>query len=89
MPRNFASYGTRVYGTPGCMERYSELVVQIKSGARCFVWVHQASLLHDIFTSRTSNIMGFLLKPPPDTPGKAWPAIVIGLFVAFGGVLYG
>ncbi|EOA89315.1 Plasma membrane low glucose sensor [Exserohilum turcicum] len=33
--------------------------------------------------------MGFMLKPPADTPGKAWPAILIGLFVAFGGVLYG
>ncbi|KAJ4302617.1 Plasma membrane low glucose sensor [Kalmusia sp. IMI 367209] len=33
--------------------------------------------------------MGFMLTPPPDTPGKAWPAIVIGLFVAFGGVLFG
>ncbi|KAF1942086.1 glucose transporter-like protein [Clathrospora elynae] len=33
--------------------------------------------------------MGIMLKPPPDTAGKAWPAIVIGLFVAFGGVLYG
>ncbi|KAL5121597.1 Plasma membrane low glucose sensor [Pleosporales sp. CAS-2024a] len=28
-------------------------------------------------------------KPPPGTPGKAWPAILVGIFVAFGGVLYG
>jgi hypothetical protein len=54
-----------------------------------------ASHPFDISTSLTelqtqlSDTMGFLLKPPPDTPGKAWPAIVIGLFVAFGGVLYG
>lgn len=33
--------------------------------------------------------MPLTLKPPPGTPGKAWPAIVIGFFVAFGGVLYG
>ncbi|EDU40664.1 AraJ Arabinose efflux permease [Pyrenophora tritici-repentis] len=33
--------------------------------------------------------MGLMLKPPPNTPGKAWPAIIIGLFVAFGGVLFG
>jgi SP family sugar:H+ symporter-like MFS transporter len=33
--------------------------------------------------------MGFMLKPPPDVAGKAWPAIIIGLFVAFGGVLFG
>jgi len=26
-----------------------------------------------------------MLKPPPGTPGKAWPAICVGLFVAFGG----
>lgn len=31
----------------------------------------------------------FALKKPADVPGKAWPAICIGLFVAFGGVLFG
>ncbi|KAL6708228.1 Plasma membrane low glucose sensor [Coniothyrium glycines] len=31
----------------------------------------------------------FLLTPPPGEAGKAWPAIAVGLFVAFGGVLYG
>lgn len=33
--------------------------------------------------------MGLGLNKPADAPGKAWPAICIGLFVAFGGVLYG
>ncbi|KAF2715223.1 high affinity glucose transporter RGT2 [Pleomassaria siparia CBS 279.74] len=33
--------------------------------------------------------MAVTLKKPADEPGKAWPAILIGLFVAFGGVLYG
>lgn len=33
--------------------------------------------------------MGFMLSPPPGEAGKAWPAIVVGMFVAFGGVLYG
>ncbi|CZR69217.1 probable monosaccharide transporter [Phialocephala subalpina] len=33
--------------------------------------------------------MGLMLKKPDDTPGKSWPAIAIGLFVAFGGVLFG
>ncbi|KKK16421.1 hypothetical protein P175DRAFT_0496813 [Aspergillus ochraceoroseus IBT 24754] len=33
--------------------------------------------------------MGFMIKKPEDTPGASWPAIVIGLFVAFGGVLFG
>ncbi|CAJ2503176.1 Uu.00g105700.m01.CDS01 [Anthostomella pinea] len=34
--------------------------------------------------------MGLLaLKKPEQDAGKAWPAIVIGLFVAFGGVLFG
>ncbi|OJD28915.1 high affinity glucose transporter rgt2 [Diplodia corticola] len=33
--------------------------------------------------------MGFALKKPDDVAGAAWPAILIGLFVAFGGVLYG
>jgi MFS transporter, SP family, sugar:H+ symporter len=29
------------------------------------------------------------LNRPADSAGKAWPAIVIGAFVAFGGVLFG
>ena len=33
--------------------------------------------------------MGFMLKKPADVPGSAAPAIIIGLFVAFGGVLFG
>lgn len=33
--------------------------------------------------------MPYTIKPPPGTPGKAWPAIVTGLFVAFGGILFG
>lgn len=31
----------------------------------------------------------FALKKPDDVAGKSWPAICIGLFVAFGGVLFG
>ncbi|RDL31906.1 General substrate transporter [Venustampulla echinocandica] len=33
--------------------------------------------------------MGLLLKKPSDQEGSAVPAIVIGIFVAFGGLLYG
>ncbi|RHZ57436.1 hypothetical protein CDV55_101726 [Aspergillus turcosus] len=33
--------------------------------------------------------MGFMLKKPEGVPGRSWPAIVIGFFVAFGGVLFG
>ncbi|KAJ5766118.1 uncharacterized protein N7511_003734 [Penicillium nucicola] len=33
--------------------------------------------------------MGFALKRPDDAVGSAAPAIIIGLFVAFGGVLFG
>lgn len=37
--------------------------------------------------------MGFLnslsLAGPSDEAGKAWPAIGVGLFAAFGGVLFG
>lgn len=33
--------------------------------------------------------MPFMLKKPPSTAGSAVPAIVIGVFVAFGGILYG
>ncbi|KAI4863132.1 hexose transporter [Hypoxylon rubiginosum] len=31
----------------------------------------------------------FAIRKPEEEAGKAWPAIVIGLFVAFGGVLFG
>ncbi|KAF4633006.1 hypothetical protein G7Y89_g5110 [Cudoniella acicularis] len=33
--------------------------------------------------------MGLALKKPSGVPGRSWPAIVIGMFVAFGGVLFG
>lgn len=33
--------------------------------------------------------MGFAIKKPDDAVGSAAPAIIIGLFVAFGGVLFG
>jgi SP family sugar:H+ symporter-like MFS transporter len=33
--------------------------------------------------------MAIGLVKPKDVPGKSWPAIIIGLFVAFGGVLFG
>ncbi|KAK5131418.1 hypothetical protein LTR08_000954 [Meristemomyces frigidus] len=33
--------------------------------------------------------MPLMLRPPPGTAGAAWPAIMVGFFVAFGGVLYG
>ncbi|TKA72987.1 hypothetical protein B0A49_03064 [Cryomyces minteri] len=33
--------------------------------------------------------MGVAFKKPADVPGKTWPAIAIGLFVAFGGILFG
>jgi hypothetical protein len=33
--------------------------------------------------------MGLKLKKPDDVAGSAFPAIIIGMFVAFGGVLFG
>jgi len=33
--------------------------------------------------------MGFIIKKPDGEAGKALPAIVIGVFVAFGGILFG
>lgn len=33
--------------------------------------------------------MGFALKRPEEAAGSAAPAIIIGLFVAFGGILFG
>lgn len=33
--------------------------------------------------------MGIMLKKPDHVAGSAAPAIIIGLFVAFGGILFG
>ena len=33
--------------------------------------------------------MGLMLKKPENVAGSAAPAIIIGMFVAFGGVLFG
>ena len=33
--------------------------------------------------------MGLKLKKPTDVAGASWPAVAVGLFVAFGGVLFG
>lgn len=33
--------------------------------------------------------MGVMIKKPEDVPGSAVPAILIGLFVSFGGILFG
>lgn len=33
--------------------------------------------------------MGLMLKKPDHVAGSAAPAIIIGCFVAFGGILYG
>ncbi|GAM88482.1 hypothetical protein ANO11243_065150 [Dothideomycetidae sp. 11243] len=33
--------------------------------------------------------MGMMLRPPPGAAGSAAPAIIVGLFVAFGGILFG
>lgn len=33
--------------------------------------------------------MGIMIKKPEGAAGSAWPAICVGLFVAFGGVLFG
>lgn len=33
--------------------------------------------------------MPIRLRPPPGTAGSAAPAIIIGVFVAFGGILFG
>lgn len=33
--------------------------------------------------------MGIMLKKPDHVAGSAAPAIIVGLFVAFGGILFG
>jgi hypothetical protein len=33
--------------------------------------------------------MGFLFNKPADVPGSALPSILVGMFVAFGGILFG
>jgi hypothetical protein len=56
-----------------------------------FVYHYLLSCLFTFPVSSTSKsiIMPIQLRPPPGTPGAAWPAICVGLFVAFGGVLFG
>ena len=34
-------------------------------------------------------VMGLMIKKPEHVAGSAAPAIIVGLFVAFGGILYG
>ena len=51
--------------------------------------IHSTLPIHTVSSSKTSAAMGFMLKAPAGTPGSAAPAIMIGLFVAFGGVLFG
>jgi hypothetical protein len=41
------------------------------------------------FPSKGIFRMGLMLKKPEGSAGSALPAILIGLFVAFGGVLFG
>jgi hypothetical protein len=36
-----------------------------------------------------SVLKSLALTRPENVAGKAWPAIAVGLFVAFGGVLFG
>jgi len=49
--------------------------------------------LHHLYSTTFNPIsatpMGFLIKKPDDVPGSALPATLVGLFVAFGGVLFG
>jgi SP family sugar:H+ symporter-like MFS transporter len=35
------------------------------------------------------GVSKFALAVPKDEAGKSWPAIAVGAFVAFGGVLFG
>ena len=47
-----------------------------------------------IFSMLSEKLRGFDLqrigiKKPADVPGSALPAVIIGLFVAFGGILFG
>jgi hypothetical protein len=49
-------------------------------------------LNYDHYTSTQQLIdarMGLLFNKPEGTPGSATPAIIVGAFVAFGGVLFG
>jgi len=47
------------------------------------------SLQSFLFRRQTSSNMGLMLKKPDSVAGSAAPAIIVGLFVAFGGILFG
>lgn len=40
------------------------------------------------YIDNPSAIMGIAIQKPRDEPGAAWPAILVGLFAAFAGILY-
>lgn len=44
---------------------------------------------HRYLSIYCATAMGFLFNKPADVPGSAAPAILVGMFVAFGGVLFG
>lgn len=49
----------------------------------------QSQLSLRSFVIHTLLIMGLMIKKPEHVAGSAAPAIIVGLFVAFGGVLFG
>lgn len=60
---------------------------------RILIPLRKASIKHfTAYNSRQISKMGvskLAISVPKDETGKSWPAIAVGVFVAFGGVLFG
>jgi len=54
-----------------------------------FFWCSKHLLVVRGFQHLRLFIMGLMLKKPEHVAGSAAPAIIVGLFVAFGGILFG
>jgi hypothetical protein len=79
--------GTKSQFLPSLTCRILRLVSHL---SKCFKNLKPSTTTHIPILISISNIkMGLMIKKPDDVVGSAAPAIIIGVFVAFGGILVG
>jgi len=74
----------RVKVFAGALVPYEASSRSNNDSTRCFQFIYSRIRSQQRYLAK----MGLALRPPPGTAGAAWPAIVVGFFVAFGGVLF-